>query len=109
LRTFTKRIGRTDLSLLAADRAVLAAETADDPVRIAAAKWNLGQILLAQGDADGAEEVTIRAVEDLDRELAGDMRYNTLARDLVHGLLKRARPTYAPQVRALAERINLLN
>jgi hypothetical protein len=26
----------------------------------------------------------------------------------VHGLLKRARPTYAPQVRALAERIELL-
>lgn len=37
-----------------------------------------------------------------------DMRYNTLARDLVQGLLKRARPTYAPQVRALAERIDLL-
>ncbi len=37
-----------------------------------------------------------------------DMRYNTLARDLVHGLLKRARPTYAPQVRALAARIDLL-
>jgi hypothetical protein len=37
-----------------------------------------------------------------------DMRYNTLARDLVHGLLKRARPTYAPQVRALAQRIDLL-
>ena len=36
------------------------------------------------------------------------MRYNTLARDLVHGLLKRARPTYAAQVRALAERIDLL-
>jgi len=34
-----------------------------------------------------------------------DMRYNTLARDLVHGLLKRARPTYAPQVHALARRI----
>ncbi len=27
---------------------------------------------------------------------------------LVHGLLRRARPTYAPQVRALAERIGLL-
>jgi hypothetical protein len=26
----------------------------------------------------------------------------------VQGLLKRARPTYAPQVRALAERIGLL-
>jgi hypothetical protein len=31
LRTFTKRIGRTDLSLLVADRGVLAAEAADDP------------------------------------------------------------------------------
>jgi hypothetical protein len=37
-----------------------------------------------------------------------DMRYNNLARELVHGLLRRARPTYAPQVRALAERIGLL-
>lgn len=235
VRTFTKRIGRTDLSLLAADRGTLAAEAADDPLRIAAAQWNLGHILLAQGQPDGAEEVVITAVEDL-QELAGggniaaigmtgalwlvaavaavrnndpwtardrlrekawpaadaagdgnvmwtvfgptnvalhamsvemeqgetgealrladaidlsgtpslerqttfaletarcyeqrkddpgvflhlinaessgpeDMRYNTLARELVHGLLKRARPTYAPQVQALAERINLL-
>jgi hypothetical protein len=37
------------------------------------------------------------------------MRYNTVARDLVQGLLKRARPTYASQVRALAERISLLS
>jgi transcriptional regulator with XRE-family HTH domain len=235
LRTFTKRIGRTDLSLLAADRGVLAAEAADDPVRIAAAKWNLGHILLAQGEADGAEEVAMRAIDELrvegadnDRDAIGmsgalwlvsavaavrnndpwtardrlrekarpagratgetnvmwtvfgptnvalhalsvememgeagealrladdidisatpslerkttfalevarcyeqrrddpgvflhlvnaeasgpeDMRYNSLARDLVHGLLKRARPTYAPQVRALARRIDLL-
>lgn len=235
LRTFTKRIGRTDLSLLVADRGVLGAEAADDPVRIAAAKWNLGHILLAQGQPDGAEEVAIRAVEDLERDSAGDdpdavamagalwlvsvvaavrnndpwtardrlrekawpaarmtgdtnvmwtvfgptnvqlhamsvememgeagealrladdidmsgtpslerrttfalevarcyeqrrddpgvflhlvtaeasgpedMRYNMLARDLVHGLLKRARPTYAPQVRELARRIDLL-
>jgi transcriptional regulator with XRE-family HTH domain len=235
LRTFTKRIGRTDLSLLAADRSLQAAQAADDPVRIAAAKWNLGHVLLAQGEADGAEEVAIKAIEDLQRHtgdskaeavaMAGalwlvavvaaarnndpwtardrlrdkawpaarltgdgnvmwtvfgpvnvalhavsvemetgetsealrladdvdvsrspslerrttfalevarcydqrrddpgvflhlvnaeesgpeDLRYNTLARDLVHGLLKRARPTYAPQVRALAERIDLL-
>jgi transcriptional regulator with XRE-family HTH domain len=235
LRTFTKRIGRTDLSLLAADRGVLAAEAAGDPVRMAAAKWNLGHILLAQGEPDGAEEIVMTAVEDLRRQapadegaavamtgalwlvsvvaavrnndlwtardrlrehawpaarVAGDgnvmwtvfgptnvglhavsvememgdagealrladdvdvsglpslerkmtfalevarcyeqrrddpgvflhlvnaeasgpedMRYNTLARDLVHGLLKRARPTYAPQVRALAKRIDLL-
>jgi hypothetical protein len=38
-----------------------------------------------------------------------DMRYNTLARDLVHGLIKRARPTYALQVRDLARRIDLLS
>lgn len=36
------------------------------------------------------------------------MRYNVMARELVQGLLKRARPTYAPQVRALAERVSLL-
>ena len=235
LRTFAKRIGRVDLSLLAADRAVLAAEAADDPVRVAAAKWNLGHVLLAQGQPDGAEDVAIKAIEDLHRDasaddrdavaIAGalwlvsvvaavrnndpwaardrlrekawpaarqtgdgnllwtvfgptnvglhavsvemetgevaealrladdidtsaspslerqttfalevarcyeqrrddpgvflhlmnaessgpeDLRYNSLARDLVHGLLKRARPTYAPQVRALAERIDLL-
>lgn len=235
LRTFTKRIGRTDLSLLVADRGVLAAEAADDPVRVAAAKWNLGHIMLAQGEAEGAEEVAMTAIEDLRRDTADDdrdavamagalwlvsvvaavrgndpwtardrlreqawpaaratgdanvmwtvfgpmnvalhavsvememgeagealrladdidvsstpslerkttfalevarcyeqrrddpgvflhlinaeatgpedMRYNTLARDLVHGLLKRARPTYAPQVRALAQRIDLL-
>ncbi len=236
LRTFAKRIGRPDLSLLVADRAVAAAEDADDPLRIAAAQWNLGQILLSQGEAEGAEEIAIRAAErlaqhpnasepdvvamhgalwlvaavaavrngdawtarerlreqawpaakrsgernvmwtvfgptnvavhavsiemesgeaaealrladDIDimtspslerrttfylevarcyeqrRDDAGvllhlmsaestgpeDMRYNVLARDLVRGLLKRARPTFAPQVRDLARRVGLLN
>jgi hypothetical protein len=71
-RTFTKRIGRTDLSLLVADRGVLAAEAADDPVRMAAAKWNLGHILLAQGEADGAEDVAMRAIDDLQRDTPAD-------------------------------------
>lgn len=65
LRTFAKRIGRTDLSLLAADRAVVAAQDADDPIRVAAAQWNLGHILLAQDEADAAEEIAIHATEDL--------------------------------------------
>lgn len=235
LRTFTKRVGRMDLSLMVADRAVTTAESADDPLRIAAAKWNLGQILLSQGEAEGAEDVALRSVEDLRRELptrtpdqaalegalwlvaaiasgrrhdhwtarervrgpatdaareagegnvfwtvfgplnvglhtvsvemqAGevaealyvadrldvnqcpslerrmtfalevarcydqrqedaavilhlmnaeasgpeDMRYNTLARDLVRSLLKRARPTFQPQVQAIARRVGLL-
>lgn len=234
LRTFTKRIGRADLSLLAADRAVAAAEDADDPIRIAAAHWNLGHILMAQDEAEAAEEVAIKAAEGLRPRLDGDtnavamfgalwlvaiiaavrrgdswsardrlrehawpaarqagegnvmwtvfgptnvglhamsvemeageasvglrladdvdisrapslerrmtfyletarlydqrrddpgvllhlvsaenngpedLRYNVLARDLVRGLVRRARPTYAPQVRALAQRIGLL-
>jgi hypothetical protein len=35
-------IGRTDLPLLVTDRGVLAAEAADDPIRIAVGEWNLG-------------------------------------------------------------------
>ncbi|MDN3351804.1 helix-turn-helix transcriptional regulator [Actinomadura sp. DC4] len=234
LRTFAKRIGRTDLSLLAADRGIAAAQDADDPLRMAAATWNLGHILLAQGEAEAAEETALRAAEELkprlddgpdwvalygslwlvavvasvrqgdswtarDRlreyalpaakaagegnvlwtvfgptnvdlhamsvemesgeaatglaiadqidvtnspslerqttfylelarlndqrrddaavllhlisaEASGpeDMRYNLLARDLVRGLLRRARPSLAPQVRALAKRIGLV-
>jgi DNA-binding XRE family transcriptional regulator len=233
LRTFAKRIGRTDLSLLAADRGIAAAYDADDPLRIAAARWNLGHILLAQDEAEAAEETAVRAAEELKPRLADggdwvalygslwlvavvasvrrgdgwtardrlrehalpaaesagegnvmwtvfgptnvrlhamsvemetgesgeglsiadridvthspslerqttfylelarlhdqrrddaavllhlmsaegtgpeDLRYNVLARDLVRGLLKRARPSLAPQVRALAKRIGL--
>jgi transcriptional regulator with XRE-family HTH domain len=235
LRTYAKRIGRNDLALLVADRGVLMAQAADDPVRIAAAKWNLGHVLLAQGESEGAEDVALHAIEELGHSQADlgddalamtgalwlvssvaavrngdpwsardrirdrawpaarrtgegnvmwtvfgpvnvalhamslemetgeagealrladdidpstlpslerrttfslevarcyeqrsddpgvlihlasaestgpeDMRYNVMARELVQGLLKRARPTYAPQVRALAERVGLL-
>jgi transcriptional regulator with XRE-family HTH domain len=68
LRTVTKRVGRVDLSLLAADRATRAAEAADNPVRLAGARWNLTQVLLADGRAEGAEAVAMQAVDDL-REL----------------------------------------
>jgi transcriptional regulator with XRE-family HTH domain len=73
LRTFTKRIGRTDLSLLAADRGLRAAEDADDPLRIAAARWNLGQVLLTIGEPEVAEEVTIKAAEELQPALDRDL------------------------------------
>ncbi|HEX9362333.1 MAG TPA: helix-turn-helix transcriptional regulator [Candidatus Dormibacteraeota bacterium] len=69
LRTFCKRIGRIDLSLLAADRAMRAAESADDPLRIAAAKWNLGHVLLAEGEAQAAEEVAVKAADALEPHL----------------------------------------
>ncbi len=65
LRTFAKRIGRTDLSLLAADRAIAAAYETDDPLRISAAHWNLGHILIAQNEAEAAEETAVHAIEEL--------------------------------------------
>jgi transcriptional regulator with XRE-family HTH domain len=44
---------------------------------------------------------------DAERTAPEDMRYDMLARDLVRGLVRRARPTYATQVRGLAQRIGL--
>lgn len=38
-----------------------------------------------------------------------DLRHNATARGLVSGLLKRARPTYAPQAHMLARRIELVS
>ncbi|MFC7642644.1 hypothetical protein ACFQX6_18145 [Streptosporangium lutulentum] len=83
LRTFTKRIGRPDLSLLVADRGMVAAEETDDPLRVAVAKWNLGQILLSQGEAEGAEEVALHAIEALHNDLPSDSH----ARIAVEGAL----------------------
>lgn len=71
VRTFAKRIGRTDLSLLAADRGISAAHESDDPLRLAAAHWNLGHILLAQDESEAAEESAIRAAEELNPRLDG--------------------------------------
>jgi hypothetical protein len=69
IRTVTKRIGRVDLSLLAADRAIRAAENADDPLRLAAAHWNLTQVLLADNQPEGAETVALHGIEQLQREV----------------------------------------
>ncbi|SFW74730.1 Helix-turn-helix domain-containing protein [Amycolatopsis australiensis] len=74
LRTVTKRVGRVDLSLLAADRAQRAAEQADDPVRLAGARWNLTQVLLADGRAEEAEAVALSALADLRPLLQADHR-----------------------------------
>ncbi|MFG2943497.1 helix-turn-helix domain-containing protein [Streptomyces sp. NPDC048282] len=68
LRSYCRRAGRLDLSLMVADRAIRAAEDADDPVRIAAAQWNLGHVLLSHSEpaaVEEAKEVALRAVEQL--------------------------------------------
>ncbi|GAB2553579.1 helix-turn-helix transcriptional regulator [Nocardia heshunensis] len=61
LRTVTRRVGRGDLSFLVADRGVTAAEDADDPIRIAAAQWNLGHTLLLSGEHEAAIELVAQA------------------------------------------------
>jgi hypothetical protein len=74
LRTVAKRVGRVDLSLLVADRAIRAAEAADDPHCVAAAQWNLAHVLLADHEAQGAESVAMQAAEALaPLVLAGDL------------------------------------
>jgi hypothetical protein len=65
VRTVAKRLGRTDSALLAADRAMRAAGQLDRPLPLAAAAWNLAHVLLADGQADGAEAVAIKALERL--------------------------------------------
>lgn len=65
LRSFAKRVGRLDLALLVADRAVHAADAADDPRRLGVAQWNMAHVLLAQKEIDGAEDVAMRAADVL--------------------------------------------
>ncbi|MFD3614418.1 helix-turn-helix domain-containing protein [Streptomyces sp. NPDC058676] len=65
LRSYLRRTGRVDLATLAADRAMRAAEDADDPLRIAAAQWNFGHVLLAAGQPGEAEDLVLRAAEQV--------------------------------------------
>ncbi|WP_328309218.1 helix-turn-helix domain-containing protein [Streptomyces sp. NBC_00442] len=71
LRSYCRRTGRLDLSLLVADRAIRAAEDADDPLRLAAASWNLGHVLLSDprdGAVDEAADIAMEAIDRLSRE-----------------------------------------
>ncbi|MEU1071966.1 MULTISPECIES: helix-turn-helix transcriptional regulator [unclassified Streptomyces] len=72
LRSYCRRTGRLDLSLMAADRAMRAAEDADDPVRIAAASWNLGHVLLSD-PRDGA----IQEASDVALTAAARLKHDT--------------------------------
>ena len=68
-RTWTKRVGEYELSLLVADRAVSCAFDADDPDLTGAAAWNLAMILSAQGETSQARSVVSQAIEQLRRHL----------------------------------------
>lgn len=65
VRTVSKRLGRLDSALLAADRATQAADMLGQPLPCAAAAWNLAHVLLADAEAEGAEDVALHALDDL--------------------------------------------
>lgn len=72
LRSYCRRAGRLDLSLMVADRAIRAAEDADDPLRIAVGTWNMGHVLLSHSDPGAVEEakdVALQAVDRLRRDV----------------------------------------
>lgn len=69
VRTWTKRVGESELSLVAADRAVSMALDADDPDLAGAAAWNLAMILSSQGKTDQALAVVARAIAELEAYL----------------------------------------
>src|SRR5207302_51825 len=64
-RQFAKSVSRSEVGVLAADRGLQAAEEADDPSLLAAARWHLGGQLLHDGQLDGAEEIARTAIEEL--------------------------------------------
>jgi hypothetical protein len=81
-RTWTKRVGEHELSLVSADRAVTCAIEADDPDLAGAAAWNMAMILSTQGKIEHAQEVVRRAIGDLQPGLG---RQPTRARMAVLG------------------------
>ncbi|PKV77022.1 helix-turn-helix domain-containing protein [Streptomyces sp. TLI_146] len=67
-RSYCRRTGRNDLALVVADRALRAAEDADDPIRIAAASWNMGHVMLSdprEGAVEEAADIALSAIETL--------------------------------------------
>lgn len=68
-RTWAKRVGEHDLSMIAADRAVSCALDADDPDLAGAAAWNLAMILSAQHRTEHSRAVIHRAIESITPQL----------------------------------------
>lgn len=58
-----RRVGDEQLALVAADRAVRAASTLDDPVLVAAARYRLANVLLSGNRVDAAKTVALHAAD----------------------------------------------
>lgn len=105
VRTWTKRVGEYELSLLAADRAVSSALDADDPDLAGAAAWNMAMILSAQGKTDSAREVATRAIEDLHPHLDDptEQRLAVLGGLHLMGAVAAARDDHADEAQRLLD------
>lgn len=69
-RTVTKRMGRVDLAVLAADRSHRAAVSCGDVLRVGVAQWNRAHVALASHHHEVAEEIAMTAAEEL-RDCSG--------------------------------------
>lgn len=65
-RPILKHAGRADLGSLVSDRAMRYAEETDDPILIAAAGWNVGQAMLSGDMSEGALDLAMQGVEQLE-------------------------------------------
>ncbi|MFI0941907.1 helix-turn-helix domain-containing protein [Streptomyces sp. NPDC021020] len=96
LRSYCRRTGRADLSMMVADRGLRAAEEADDPIRIAAARWNLGHILLGTDEPEAATDVALLAAEELGPNPQGEAAAMAGALQLVAVVAEGRRKRYWP-------------
>ncbi|MEV8635386.1 helix-turn-helix transcriptional regulator [Streptosporangium sp. NPDC051023] len=114
LRSYCRRADRVDLSLMVADRGLRATEDADDPIRIAAAQWNLGHVLLADGEHEGAKQIACLGIEQLGTTQEGESAALAGALELVavvadarrkkwRNARERLRDKAAPQARRVGE------
>jgi DNA-binding XRE family transcriptional regulator len=65
VRAYAKRVGASDVALVAADRALTAARDADDPIYRGSAAWNLGQVLSNRGHTEESADLCRGAIADL--------------------------------------------
>jgi transcriptional regulator with XRE-family HTH domain len=65
VKFYAKWLRPSDVMLMAADRGAFYAEAADDPARLAVARWNLAQALSSNNEPEHAQHVALSAVEEL--------------------------------------------
>jgi transcriptional regulator with XRE-family HTH domain len=81
VKFYAKWLRPSDVMLMAADRGAFYAEAADDPVRLAVARWNLAQALSSSNEPEHAQHLALDAAEQLgpQMEREGSDQRNALA------------------------------